>query len=760
MTPKGKKLLAVTIVFTVLMFLWILVAVLLTGGRDIGEFTPTDKTIMWIFAGVEIATVTLAFVFACKTGKENRKKKPVVKPHTPTQTDKAIHRRGVILVVIAGVLTYGVALLGIAVKDVLPGKFTQLAPVLIWSIVGVVLVLAAVNILLRRSYIRRLDKQPVEQIYRFWLSHRDEAEKTAAKKYAFLRRWRGLTQLYGCVFALLGLVMAFCVGIHYSNFFVPLWWLSGTIFMCALSRIRFSMPESFFADEKTYIDEEQFPQLYALTRKAAEAVGCRENIRIGLLANNNAGIAKIGDTHSVLLGVVLLKSLSEEEIYNILLHEFCHMAQQKKDKEDEYHNWLRSGKTEHFLQTFTTWLFVYFDEVYLMEYGLYLYAVTLQRETEADSAMAQRGDPETAASALLKIKYYDLFDWEKNGHAEQNLYTEETPGNHVLADEIAAFQEAMENRTEEWNALTEKEILSRSASHPTIAMRIRFLGVSGFRALPYGGTPEYMAECDRALDYLDKYVWEMRQEEYAEKRRLYYLEPKQQVEEWEKTGKPVEAETFGDIVWNLRQLGRLQEAMELCQKAIETLPAEANHQAYFNRGCYRLCCYDAAGLEDIYHAIEHNSNYIQDGLNMIGRFCCITGNQGELDVYREKAVRLAQAHADAYRHMSELSKKDQLVPEQLPPELHQGLMEQLHSLDSDCIQQVYLVRKVITQDFFASAVVVRFAEDTDDEVCNDILHKLFCYLDTCSDWQFTLFDYRDVAGARVERIENSCIYEK
>lgn len=762
MTPRGKKLLIVTVVFTVLMFLWILVAVLLTGDRDIGEFTPADKTIMWIFAVVEGLTVILAFVFAHMTGKENHKNKPVAKPRPQTLTDKAIHRRGVVLLVLAGVLTYGAALLGIFVKKSLPETIIALCPAVIWGSIGIVALLTLMNILLRRGYVRRLENQSVEQIYRFLLSHREEAEKTAARKYTFIRKWRILTQLYACVFVVLGFGMAFCAGANHNSWFVPVWMFSGMITMCAFSRVRFAMPKSYFADEKTYIQEEDYPRLYALARKAADTVGCSGNIRIGLLTDNNAGISKIGDTYSVLLGVVLLKTMSEAEVYNILLHEFCHMSQ-KQDKshtEDDYYNWLRMGKTRHPLISLTDWLFVYFDEVYATEYSLYLYAVTLQRETQADAAMAQWGDPEIAASALLKIKYYDLFDWEKTGHSEKNLYVEESPEDHLLADDIANFHEAMENRAEIWNALVEKEILSRSASHPTIIMRLQALGVSVPNALPCDDAAEYIAECDSALAFLDGYICAQRQEGYEANRKLYYLDPKQQVEEWEQAGKPLEAETYGDIVWDLRMLGRLEEAMELCQKAIETLPAEANHQAYFNRGCYRLHRYDDDGLEDLYHAIEHNTNYIQEGLDIIGHFCCITGNQEELDIYREKAVALAQANVDAYSHMGELSKKDQLVPEQLPKELHEGLLEQIRSLDTGCIEKVYLVRKVISEDFFASAVVVRFADDTDDELWNDIMHKLFCYLDTCSDWQFTLFDYRDVSGAKVERIENSCIYEK
>ena len=50
--------------------------------------------------------------------------------------------------------------------------------------------------------------------------------------------------------------------------------------------------------------------------------------------------------------------------------------------------------------------------------------------------------------------------------------------------------------------------------------------------------------------------------------------------------------------------------------------------------------------------------------------------------------------------------------------------------------------------------------DTDDDTRYKILHKAFNYLDTCSDWQFSLFDYDDVKNVKIEDIAGSCVYSK
>ena len=36
--------------------------------------------------------------------------------------------------------------------------------------------------------------------------------------------------------------------------------------------------------------------------------------------------------------------------------------------------------------------------------------------------------------------------------------------------------------------------------------------------------------------------------------------------------------------------------------------------------------YDERGMELIYRAMEQNGNYIEEGLNIIGNFCCLTGS--------------------------------------------------------------------------------------------------------------------------------------
>ena len=168
--------------------------------------------------------------------------------------------------------------------------------------------------------------------------------------------------------------------------------------------------------------------------------------------------------------------------------------------------------------------------------------------------------------------------------------------------------------------------------------------------------------------------------------------------------------------------------------------------------------YDDRGLEHIYEAVSNNSNYIDEGLHEIGRYCCLTGNEEELNSYREKAINFHQEQKDKYDETGILKKGDKLCEENLPDGMLDQMLSYVRSVDSGCISKIYLVRKVITEDFFTSAVIVDFYIKTDDETINNVMHKIFSYLDTSSDWQFSLFLYDDVKDVKIENVKNSCIY--
>ena len=55
---------------------------------------------------------------------------------------------------------------------------------------------------------------------------------------------------------------------------------------------------------------------------------------------------------------------------------------------------------------------------------------------------------------------------------------------------------------------------------------------------------------------------------------------------------------------------------------------------------------------------------------------------------------------------------------------------------------------------------VRFDRNTDAAVKEEMMNRIYWYLDTGSDWRFTLYDYDGVLPARVDKVPGSCVYEQ
>ena len=118
-----------------------------------------------------------------------------------------------------------------------------------------------------------------------------------------------------------------------------------------------------------------------------------------------------------------------------------------------------------------------------------------------------------------------------------------------------------------------------------------------------------------------------------------------------------------------------------------------------------------------------------------------------------------QAQADKYDEAGILRPGDKLSAEELPDGMLDKILSYIKSIDEGLIEKVYLVKKIITDDFSTSVVIIRFAPETDEEKRAEIYKKIFVYLDTSSNHQFSLFDYAGVSSVKFEKIAGSCVFD-
>ena len=663
------------------------------------------------------------------------------------------------------IASYGSAFL-ISLLGLLVGLFYQSRVVItiLAAASALPILFLVLNIIFAKQYSKKIKSAKIADMQGYMLQHRAEAEKSVPALLSKLENIRRTTVIYTVLLWLLGACAAFLGGMIYlltANVSIYVGVLySGSIFFLIYSRI-YKEEIVELNDTSNVLSKEEYPNIYGIAERAADKLECRGEITIILAYDCNASILASGNKYYLQLGAVLLNILSEEELYCICLHEFSHYSEKnnKMNFENKYHSWITSDRGIPRMLSFLTSLFVFFDFRYFFSYFVYSYAASVRNEIFADYDMAKHGTPEIAASALLKINFDDKFRWEDCDKDAPSIYEGEKPNPNYVSEYIARLKNDVAIHHEAWTEMLMREIIPNNASHPILRMRLETLGVDKISYVEYESSAEYKREIEALLKLADKRLCEM-QDTYEEERKKHYLEPLERITEWKNAGMPISAESYCDIVTDLKSIGLNREAEELCERVMTELDENSSYHAYFIKGCSLLYRYDESGIELIYHALDGNQNYIEDGMQMIGAFCCTMGMEKELLEYRERAKVLAQKDVDVYSETGFLSKRDNLIHDDMPKEMLDEILAYIRSVDGGIIRRVYLVRKVINESFFTSVFVVMF-DGGDTKARGEVIHKIFRYLDTYPvEWNFSLFDYNDYYKIKFDKIEGSLVFDK
>jgi tetratricopeptide (TPR) repeat protein len=372
--------------------------------------------------------------------------------------------------------------------------------------------------------------------------------------------------------------------------------------------------------------------------------------------------------------------------------------------------------------------------------------------------MIRYGKASSAASALLKLGYYNLYQWESFNFDFESIYGMERLSRFYLQKCVKLFEKSLDERKDEWNELIKREISSPGETHPILKTRLETFCVSEYNTEPKSSSAEYLKEYSKALLLVDNFVYRSRLADFEKQREELFLKPKNKIERWVSSGKPVYAHNYAEISHYLRLLGRVSEANELLNTAIQTFSEKEAAYAILLSGYRKLHDYDEAGIEYVYRAIGLNRMYASEGLEVIGKFCCLTGNQEEYKKCREKSVEILQKNKDIDKELKVLRKKDRITAERLPGQMGDNIVRLAVAAGGLRVRNIYVVRKTISEDLFTIAIIVRFAPQTGLHIQVSVLNRIRTYLGVFKDKQFSVFRYKSVAKAKIEKIESSCIY--
>ncbi|MCQ2428197.1 MAG: M48 family metalloprotease [Clostridia bacterium] len=581
------------------------------------------------------------------------------------------------------------------------------------------------------------------------------------------------------------MILSACGTVFFSPAFLRLSWLvtvcviAGTaVFYAVFYRLYFMLLQK--PDFSDYTKEEDYPELHALARKAAETVGVRGSIRIAITGGEaDAAIAEIGygrkKTYSLLLSTGLIGILTRDELFSVMLHEFSHVAAEAVKL-----------PTSNFFCSFLLFDNPLPDSKYDMLFVLgfkYSIASCLTEkekfgflsgefiEKMTDEAAAARGDASVFASALVKISLYSKFSLIMDDYIEEDklfFKNEECPTDW-FAYLNSRFGAALAENSEKWLHQFAVEIQPKNATHPIVRDRLASIGQSldGIAlTLPdLTSDSPFTAECVKAIESTGLKLTESTRDQWTENRKALYLEPSETVENFENKGSVCPPEEYRSVVEAYVKLNRLDKAAAFCRRLADAASIDDNSKAYplMWLGEYYLTRDDPAGLPLVYRAVDANTNAVSAAIDALGSYCTRNGLHDEYAKYRENAMVWMQHQIDVDSERSVLNERDNLSAETFTDEELKSHIDTILGVSDGLLNRIYLVHKKIndTESGYASIFVIEFIKDSSDEEREKVYEKIFNFLDTVpTGHEYALLILNPQYEKILNKISGTLVYKK
>ena len=663
--------------------------------------------------------------------------------------------------------------LGLGIREWVPG-FDGL-PLFLILLCALVL-LCVVNRVAARAYARAHFGMPPSERRRHLEGFLEECRNDPE---AVLRRYDGMNALP--VFLLvLYFILAFALGTLpllciYED--CPWWRLIPCIAALLLSICMFGMLFYRYFDvrlsrrlnKKILVPEGKLPVLEGMAKRAAEAVGIKGRIRLEMTRECDIDVNRFGNTYVVFLGSRLLTVLTEEEVYQLLLMSFDFFSH-KKECARTYRAYRlgQMGSADVRPIFFIFDLYFSYADVYLeWEYDLYMAALRRYTDVCACERVKAVGNPAAAVSALDKRAMWRHFAFESNDYLTTPFYAPEKPEKKHEAMVCDAFRTAIIRRYGVWRRFLSAEIPTATDLRPLHREYWRLLHSDG--QIPEGewSSPEedtpYARDVAVAIgEIVENRLYEEIRHGYDTSRQEEYLEPLETIAAYEKNPGGYTTPELSPVINAYRDTCRVPEAEVICDGILTT---EQNrfaraHAAYF-KGMCRIHRYDTGGVDLIYQAIDLNKNYMEDGFTIVEEYCTMCGLAEEYETFLRRAETQMAAHARNHAGAGSLSPMDHLVKEEELGDMLTDILSYMERVSEGKLKKVYLVRKVISEDFFSSVFVIDFEAGEPGWTPRRAYDAIFNYLDSYPvDWQFSLFVCDPNTMMAVNRVEGSLVWEK
>ena len=460
--------------------------------------------------------------------------------------------------------------------------------------------------------------------------------------------------------------------------------------------------------EGTEISSEDAPELFAIILELEKMLGAPPFHKVLITDDFNAGVVQTPQLgifgwyqNYLLIGLPLMKSLTEEQFKAVLAHEFGHLAK----GHGRMSNWiyrqrLRWSRLINVLEQSESkggFLFRPFLNWYAPYFNAYSFPLARANEYEADSTAVRLTSPAAAAQALTSVNvigsYLDQRYWPQIQRQADELpqpgfapYSEMSKG---VATELDAKD------TQLWLQQALAQSTTSDDTHPALTERLKAIGQS-----PHLAPPEPGQAADRLLGRALARITEAFDRRWQQSVQPYWEERYREVQEGRRELANLEAKHDAGTELTLQEAfdracltesvgNDAEKAFAQFRELHQRKPDDA--LICYNLGSRMLDRDEDGGTALIERAMELDEACIVYGAEALRNYHWRHGREEQAYAWHDRAGERAIIEAAAQKERSEIQLADRFDRHDLPEDALAALRTQLRSVSD--LGKAYLARK-------------------------------------------------------------------
>ncbi len=616
--------------------------------------------------------------------------------------------------------------------------------IIVVGIVAIITIVAfiVINLVLSSKLTKKIKNLDIQKTAMEIVENRKNAEEYLVKTKIELEKIIRQVNTYAIVLLILIQIVSFAFLVDFAGIAVVIIFLN---YAC-LGVIFYQKNEYNLKICKT---KDEYPLYYQLIDRARRNSTYKGKSYFNFVEGDNVTVFSCKKYCVIELGVAYIATLHEEELYQVLLHEFEHIGEKAIFS-------LKFYSLDTQFSNDNSFPFNYWANQFCFKFSIGEIVTSILNEEMADDVINVKGNTKLTAKALTKTAYLINFDYDSFKYLKP-IWLSEKPCEHYWEEYVKCFKNACEENYEFWNELIRKEIQPLITTHPIVRKRLEAIGEDIAEIdFPLENDPFYL-ESKKALEEVDKSSGALSQYEYTRKEYLSALET---IKKWQDDGRKFSEDNFFDIHFKLDRFMILDEAEKLCDLALENASAKAILAcANYHKGVYLLNRYDNNGIDLLYKAQELEPEQFINCMQVIGEYCCRMGLEKELATMRE--YRDSRTN-EIFKYMQDVGILDRktLSEYKFPEEFLSDIKSFCLEKGENKIKKLYGAKRILKGDDPQIVFYLTFKDAKMDQI-NDICNKFYNFASAnehIKDFNIHIYVNNKSFESSLKKISNSILY--